>query len=149
VEPSKRFKQHHGRLIEQFETLRDEILDRNNPDLTEFVEFLTNQLLPHARAEEEELYNLVDQRSGTELATASMRRDHEELEKRIESFSSTDTQTPDAIPLRVSAFSALLLNHFHKEEAVLLPFLDEHLNRDEFNEVLERVHGAEQEHRGR
>src|SRR5579884_1689422 len=46
--------------------------------------FLVDQLVPHARAEDAVLYPLVDELLGAPEATATMRRDHEEIGRFID-----------------------------------------------------------------
>ncbi|MFB6346858.1 MAG: hemerythrin domain-containing protein [bacterium] len=100
-------------------------------------------MLPHAEAEEEELYAAVDEKTHNSLSTATMRKDHRELENRIGKLADLKGSDEDTIRRKLSEFSAILLNHFHKEETFLVPFLNETLSCEDFETLLDDVHEAE------
>lgn len=145
MKPAEAFRKHHEELVEEFDRLSSRTRNGDDQAFETLFEYLETQILPHAEAEEEVLYDRVDELSGTELATASMRRDHEEIERRVREFD--NDLFPEQFGERVSEFSALFLHHFHKEEDVLLPFLSEQLSKEEFGRLLERTHEREESYR--
>lgn len=141
--PETKFQRHHEELISNFQDHYESARRSPRDSLERLVEFLSEKLLPHAKAEEEELYSMVDRKAGSELATASMRKDHRTLEERIQALSRGREDPPEDFPRKLDEFSAILLNHFHKEEQILIPFLSEHLSESDFEALLENVHRAE------
>lgn len=144
MKPEEKFHNHHEQLIGKFEDRCAGARREPENNLSELVDFLRGELLPHARAEESELYDAVDRLDQGELATASMRKDHEILEDRIESLSTYADDSGEDVRRKLDEFSAILLNHFHKEEGILIPFLNQKLDDDEFEDLLGRVHRAEE-----
>lgn len=144
MKPEEKFHEHHERLIADFEDHYEQARKSPDDSLGELVTFLRDELLPHARAEENELYTTVDELSGSELATASMRRDHRILEDRIDALATDGDKAGESLRRKLDEFSTILLNHFHKEEDILIPFLSETLNQDEFEALLTRVHESEE-----
>lgn len=117
------FHTHHEVLIEDVLDRRDLVLDPSREfDHREYAAFLRDRVIPHAELEEEILYRRVDEAVGTDVATAGMRADHEELQRRIDAL---ETLEPDGalLPLVLHEFTALLEHHVRKEGDVLLPSL--------------------------
>jgi len=117
------FYTHHEVLIEDVLDRRDLVLDPSRTfDHHEYAEFLRERVVPHAEREEEVLYRRLDDAVDAQVATAGMRADHEELQRRIDAL---ETLEPDGalLPLVLHEFTALLEHHVRKEEDVLLPSL--------------------------
>lgn len=115
------------------------------------IEFLTHHLLPHAAAEEQALYPVVAHLLGAPAATATMSRDHIEVERLTRELVSLRAALADAAPNTVQVNSlrqllyglyALLGVHFAKEEEVYLPLLDQRLTPAEAREMFEAMEQA-------
>lgn len=117
------FHTHHEVLMRDVQDHRDAVLNPSREfDHHDYAEFLRERVIPHAEREEEVLYRRVDEAVGTQVATAGMRADHEELDRRIDAL---ETLEPDGalLPLVLHEFTALLEHHVQKEGEVLFPFL--------------------------
>jgi hemerythrin-like domain-containing protein len=116
--------------------------------------FLTQHLIPHAHAEEKALYPVVRKVMGADEGTATMSRDHIEVErltKELEMLRSQTSQakitTQQANSLRRVLYGlyALVKVHFAKEEEIYLPLLDSHLKPEEAKAMLSAMEAAAQE----
>jgi len=104
------------------------------------LDFLTRHLLPHARAEDAALYPVVARAMGAPEATATMRRDHVEVERlttelgqvreRLATGEDDDAVQRDLRRVLYGLYAVVGL-HFAKEEEVYLPLLDERLGEEE------------------
>jgi iron-sulfur cluster repair protein YtfE (RIC family) len=84
------------------------------------LDYLQNELLPHAAAEEKALYPAGD--AGlTTLLVRSMRDEHENLIAHVEAFRDA-SDAIQAVALS-SAILALFDSHLHKENDLLIPAL--------------------------
>jgi hemerythrin-like domain-containing protein len=156
---SRLLREEHEVLLAQIERIRsaadavgqmpEHALHRN---LEKICEFLTDHLMPHARAEEEVFYPAVARVLGTPQATVTMSRDHAELSRLTDEFRSLRTQTSgsseqNANDLRRVLYGlyAVLKLHLAKEEEIFTPLLDQHLNDEEahrlFHKMTEATHG--------
>lgn len=120
---------------------RDAVLDPSRDfDHREYVARLRDTLLEHARVEEQHLYDRVDDLADTSLTTDGLRMDHEEIERRIEALEAGE---PDgaSLPLRVHELTALVEHHMEKEDEIVVPFLQDALNDEEFETLLNRLSG--------
>jgi iron-sulfur cluster repair protein YtfE (RIC family) len=113
--------------------------------------FLTNDLLPHARAEEVSLYPEVGRALGSHEATLTMCHDHLVIAQLTEELGILRMGVTDATPttdqaraLRRVLYSlhALISTHFAKEEGIYLPLLEHHLTRAEAKRVSAALHAA-------
>jgi iron-sulfur cluster repair protein YtfE (RIC family) len=103
------------------------------------VDFLVDHLLPHAAAEEAALYPAVEQALAAPGATATMAADHRDITNRIQALDAAVvgagvTPTPEQVESlrgQLYGLGAILQLHFAKEEEVLLPVLDAHLDADQ------------------
>ena len=138
------FHEHHQRLIDTFQERRDEALANPEDNGQKLVDFLRAEILPHAQAEEEVLYAEIDRRAGTELATGTMRFEHKALSDLMDQLDDS-LQIPETLQRLLRKFSSLLLNHFEKEEAVLIPYLGEQMTEVEFLDILHEIHSEEEE----
>ena len=118
---------------------------------------LTHTLLPHAAAEDEVLYPLVSRAMGAPMATATMRRDHVEVQHLAEELGElrwrlhrTDLLATDlAQSLRRVLYSlyALVSVHFAKEEEIYTPILERSLSIEEADAMFASLTAAELAHR--
>lgn len=115
------------------------------------IDFLTRQLIPHAKAEEEVLYPMVARLMGAPAATATMSRDHTEvvritaelssLRNRINGSQLDEDQSRDLQRL-MYGLHAIIKLHFAKEEEVYLPVLDARLSASEARTMFEAMEAA-------
>jgi len=112
--------------------------------LAAIVAFLRDHLVPHARAEEEALYPTVERVLGAPGATGTMKADHVEVVKRIDALADLvgavgarppSVEQAEQLRAQLYGLEAILVLHFHKEEEVLLPVLDEHLSEEEAQDM--------------
>ncbi len=148
-------RQHHGELAKtlsmQAESLYEE---RPQADPQVLVEFLKNELLPHARGEEASLYPMMNELVCAHgQATATMSVDHEFIGnyvRQIEETTRALAKAPDAerAALRKQlgrlalALEALFQVHLQKEERVYIPLLEKYLTPEEQQSVLTGMHEA-------
>lgn len=126
----------------------------NREKLDEVVSMMRRDLLPHARAEEAVLYPAVEHAMHAPGAMATMIADHREIARRIEALAGMATVLGDRAPrpdqledlrAQILGLWAILLLHFEKEEDVLLPVLDEHLDAEEAQTLFDAL--TRHEHR--
>jgi iron-sulfur cluster repair protein YtfE (RIC family) len=119
--------------------------------IDESYAFLTNHLLPHAHAEEAALYPTVQKVMGAPQATATMSRDHVEVEGLTRQLgalraqvSATKIGAKQANELKQVLYGlyTLVKVHFAKEEEVYLPLLDANLTLEEAQEMFEAMEQA-------
>jgi iron-sulfur cluster repair protein YtfE (RIC family) len=122
--------------------------------IDKLYDFLMNQLIPHAQAEEETLYPAVAKILGTPQATATMSRDHAEvsnlsgrlrvLRSQIANTGFDADKTKELRRLLYGLYTLLKI-HFAKEEELYLPMLDARLGEieahDMFHKMAEISHG--------
>ncbi|NKZ06853.1 hemerythrin domain-containing protein [Actinomadura latina] len=109
--------------------------------------FLAGHLVPHAQAEDKVLYAEIDRLLGNVPVTATMRRDHVEVEKltaELETLQGQLTKPPNAQAQRdlrrvLYGSYTLVKLHFAKEEEVYLPILDKRLTAEQARELFERM----------
>ena len=111
-------------------------------------DFLINQLIPHAQAEEETLYPVVAKILGTPQATATMSRDHAEvslLTGRVRVLrsqivtSGLDADKAKELRRHLYGLYTLLKLHFAKEEELYLPMLDATLDEIQAHELFHKM----------
>lgn len=141
MKPAEQFRKRHQELVDEFSRLSSRICEGNDEDFENLFQYVDREVLPHVRAEEELLYDRVDELTGTKLCTASMRRDHRDLERRAKALD--DHQFPREFARRVNEFSTLFRHHLRKEEDVLMPFLCDKLETAELEGLLERMEHRE------
>lgn len=114
-------------------------------------DFLAHHLLRHAGAEEAALYPVVARLMGAPAATATMSRDHVEVERLtaelgtiVESLCCSTIDSEKARELRAVLYglAALVKVHFAKEEEVYLPILDAGLSEAEGRKLFEAMEAA-------
>lgn len=125
--------------------------------IDEAYAFLTHHLLPHAQAEERTLYPVVGRLIGAPEATATMSRDHVEIDRLTQELGSLlshlvggsmSTEEEQALRRVLYGLSALIRVHFAKEEEIYLPILDARLTADEAHQLFEAMERAAHEARG-
>jgi len=126
--------------------------------IDEAYEFLSTHLLPHAQAEEAALYPVVQKVMGSPYATATMSRDHVEVERLTRELatlrgqvSAAEIGVKQANELKRVLFGlyTLVKVHFAKEEEVYLPLLDANLSAEDAREMFEAMEAAASEAKAR
>lgn len=151
----------HQELLPRIQMLRsvaDSIgeasIESPRKDVDYVYEFLTNDLIPHAKAEDRALYPVVGRFMGTPEATATMSRDHEEVARLTQELASLRSgltgSTLGSVQARelrrvLYGLYALITVHFAKEEEIYLPLLDAHLTPDAADQMFEAMEEAERE----
>lgn len=125
---------------------------RLEPMLTDSLTFLTQHLVPHARAEEAALYPMVDKAVGAG-ATATMWRAHEEVVSLTDELSwlrgllragtSVEALANDLRRVLYGLYT-LVRVHVAEEEEVYLPVLEAQLSAAEADQLLAAMHQAAQ-----
>ena len=115
-------------------------------------EFLADELIPHAHAEEAALYPAVQRAVGAPEMTATMARDHVEvgaltaelasLRDILRVASGLDDDLANALRRVLYGLYHLVKVHFAKEEEVYLPILEERLSESEANQMFADMHAA-------
>ena len=126
--------------------------------IDEAYEFLSTHLLPHAQAEEAALYPVVQKVMGSPYATATMSRDHVEVERLTRELaelrgqiSTNEIGAKQANELKRVLYGlyTLVKVHFAKEEEVYLPLLDANLSAEDAREMFEAMEAAASEAKAR
>ncbi|HSB64971.1 MAG TPA: hemerythrin domain-containing protein [Anaerolineales bacterium] len=155
----------HKELYPQVETLRlagdavyESLTTNAHAKIEEAYHFLTHDLIPHAQAEEKALYPTVQKAMGAPQATATMSRDHVEVERLTEELGTLRVHSSllsitsiHAMALRRVLYGlyTLVKVHFAKEEEVYLPLLDAKLTAEEAREMFGRMEAAAREAKAR
>lgn len=126
--------------VHEILTVADALADRPpevlRDRLSDVAAFLQHDLLRHAAAEEAVLYPAVGHLLGAPEATATMSRDHREIEglsqqlgRLVDRLRAATVEAADAQRILYGLY-ALVSLHFAKEEEVYLPILDERLTAE-------------------
>jgi len=151
----------HKDLYRQVENLRlagdvvNESLTSLAHDKIELAyNFLTHQLIPHAQAEEKAIYPMIQKAMGAADATATMTRDHVEVERLTEELGtlrvhksqlSITFEQVSALRRVLYGLYALVKLHFAKEEEIYLPLLDAKLTAEQAKSMFEAMEAAANE----
>jgi hemerythrin-like domain-containing protein len=151
----------HKELYRQVENLRlagdvvnESLTSLAHEKIEQAFNFLTTQLIPHAQAEEKALYPMVQKVMGASQGTATMTRDHVEVERLTQELGTLRVhKTQLSITFeQVSALRRVLYGlytlvklHFAKEEEIYLPLLDSKLTKGEAQEMFEAMKAAANE----
>src|SRR5690606_14163725 len=147
-----RLRQEHKALRERMEPLRQLLYDA--PDqapaaqeqaLRAVVQWVREDVLPHAEREERKLYPLVDRlMGGRESATATMVMDDDrirelaqQLEDLLEASEEQREQRWDWVKMVAAQLEMLLSLHLEKEEAVYLAVLERHATPEDIEALHE------------
>lgn len=157
---TERIRNHHRGIVKNMRTIvrrADDLSGRPSASLRKAlqadIEFLLNDLTPHAEGEERGLYPVADRlirRYGR--PTATMSREHVHLKKEIAAYCRVARKVASAKgPVPAATRKALwraavrleflLSVHLEEEEEDLLPYFDKHLSRKEVDAVIEKMHG--------
>lgn len=148
-------REEHAGLQPHIEDLRvaaDEVgavpLDELQRLVAESFGFLVHHLIPHATAEDKVLYPAVERLMGVAGATATMSRDHVEVDRlthelgdlqaRLASRGLSDFLARDLRRV-LYGLHALVGLHFAKEEEILVPLLEAGLGADEAADLFRRM----------
>jgi iron-sulfur cluster repair protein YtfE (RIC family) len=119
------------------------------------LEFLRDELIPHALVEEETLYPAVEGCMAAPGATDTMRRDHREVMRLTDELSAirdeladppTEAQR-DRMAALLHGLHAIVALHFAKEEEIYLPILDSRLSPAEARRLFDGVEEVTRRHR--
>jgi hemerythrin-like domain-containing protein len=137
----------HKALYPQLETLRlagdvvnESLTTLAHDKIEQAYNFLSRQLIPHAQAEEKALYPMVEKAMGAPQATATMTRDHVEVERLTQELGtlrvhksqlSITFEQVSALRRVLYGLYTLVKLHFAKEEEIYLPLLDSKLTAEE------------------
>jgi hemerythrin-like domain-containing protein len=155
----------HKTLYPQVETLRlagdvvnESLTSLAHDKIEQSYNFLTRQLIPHAQAEDKALYPVVQKVLGTPQATATMSRDHVEVERLTQELGTLRVHRTQlsitfdqAMALRRVLYGlyALVKLHFAKEEEIYLPLLDSKLTAEEAQAMFAEMDAAAREAKAR
>ena len=148
----------HKELYPELETLRlaaeavkPVLLPADRRLIESSYGFLAHHLLPHAQAEEAALYPAVQRLMGAPSGTATMSRDHVEVERLTAELGalrdgltgmSLAEEQVHALRRVLYGLYAVVKLHFAKEEEVYLPLLDAGLQPEDAREMFERMEAA-------
>ena len=155
----------HKALYPQVEVLRlagdvvnESLTSLAHEKIEQSYNFLTRQLIPHAQAEEKALYPMVEKAMGALQATATMSRDHVEVERLTEvlgtlrvhrtQLSITFDQVMALRRVLYGLYTVVKL-HFAKEEEIYLPLLDAKLTAEEAKAMFTAMDDAAREAKAR
>jgi len=111
----------------------------------EALQFIQHHLLPHARAEEQFLYPVLDRLERARLGSALLRWDHGEMERHAgdlqghwEKLVSNRLMTDDVerrVRETLLGLHDLIIQHFTKEDDLVVPLLEANLSQEEVDEI--------------
>ncbi len=158
-------REEHEHLLPYIEQMRltaesiceGEILAMTHKHLDDVYHFLVDHLLPHAQAEDKALYPVVQRIMGSDLSTATMSRDHEEIASLVNQLKIIRSEIIEGVPLApeqatdlrrvLYGIYALVKNHFAKEEEIYMPLLDARLSADDAESMFDSMEKAQKENR--
>ena len=143
---------HVAALAEAGDAVSGADLDHLRSMVDASYRFLSEHLIPHARAEEAALYPAVQRVVGAPEMTATMERDHVEvgtltaelaqLRQRLAAASHLDDDLANGLRRVLYGLHSLVKVHFAKEEEVYLPLLDARLDEDAARAMFAAMHEA-------
>lgn len=150
-------RNHHRELAKTLNGQAEARVEGKGGDPAALSEFLTNDLLPHAKGEETSLYPLMDvlvREHGSPTATMSV--DHEFIQDYVRRIGETtralaSSRNGDRPALEKELarltlqLQALLAVHLEKEERVYLPLFEKYLSEAEQQRALDGMHEAYEE----
>lgn len=148
--------------IELLQTVADSIgeapIGSLRQGIDEAYEFLTHHLLPQAQAEEQALYPVVGRLMRASEATATMIRDHIEVDQLTEELwplrshlvsEAMSVDQEEALRRMLYGLYAVVKLYFAKEEEVYLPILDVRLTPEEASRMFEAMEIAAKQAKSR
>ena len=159
TDPLREDHDHLGPHIQHLEAtagaLQELSFDEIRRALREAHAFLTGHVLPHAETEEAVIYPAVARALHSPQATATMIRDHAEIEKLTSELEAlrerldepmTDAHQGRALRVAITrvlySLHAILALHIAKEEELYLPLLDRRLTPTEAAVLIAKVREA-------
>ncbi|MCB7129078.1 MAG: hemerythrin domain-containing protein [Candidatus Brocadiales bacterium] len=154
--PTEPIRDHHKMLHKQIDTLFENVEKlqkfsaQERGKLDDLMNFLKNDLLPHAEGEERHLYKKVGELMKNPLFTKTMELDHQHIKQYISELeteiNNVYKDSADATVRRVQTAATKLRGiiepHFQKEDDVYLPILDEKLSAEQvYLDVIKPMHG--------
>ncbi len=150
--PSQPLRDEHLALLPELSSVRDAADVIGTATAGEHtrraLRLLERLLYPHMAAEDEVLYPAIDRIMGCE-ATATMRRDHDEIRRRTAQLQATvSTEFDQDSELRSAWYGLDAIIHLHmaKEEELYYPILDRHLDGPATAELVAAMHRAARQH---
>lgn len=146
--PTQPIRDEHAALFPDIEALRhlgDAALTPGGDlesELKRSLEFLQHHLLIHAGAEERVLYPQVAELLGAPKATATMSRDHVEVERLTAQLAAATPSDRATIARLAYGLHALVSLHFAKEEEVYLELMDASMSTEEVAAMYKRMEDA-------
>ena len=143
-EEHERFRTPLARLLQTADAVGDIPVEKLRTMLDCGYAFLSNDLLPHSRAEETSLYPEVGRLLGSQEATLTMCQDHlviAQLAAELAALRSTVTgemltmDQAHALRRVLYGLHALITAHFAKEEEIFLPLLERNLSHEQARRV--------------
>ncbi|MDA0371816.1 MAG: hemerythrin domain-containing protein [Actinomycetota bacterium] len=111
----------------------------------EALQFFQYHLLPHARAEEQFLYPVLDRLERARLGSALLRWDHAQMERYADDLRGhweklvSNRLMTDDVERRVRetllGLHDLVVQHFTKEDDLVVPLLEANLSQEEADEI--------------
>ncbi|MEE9201380.1 MAG: hemerythrin domain-containing protein [Candidatus Brocadiales bacterium] len=153
--PTDPIRDHHKMLRKQIDDLFQYVdgikkfSAQERGRLDDLINFLKNDVLPHAEGEEKHLYKKVGELMNNPLFTKTMELDHQhikqyisELETEINNvYKDSADSTVRRIQTAASKLRGIMEPHFQKEDDVYLPILDEKLSAEQvYLEVIKPMH---------
>lgn len=142
--PTDPFRREHEELLSGIESLRMEARrmpylspDERKESIKDVVGFLRDNLIPHARAEEEILYPKWSDLVGYEGATDMMSYDHKVIEEYTDSLEMSADDFERLQELLYGIYSLVIL-HFHKEEDLQFPLFDK-MPQEKVDEMVDKI----------
>lgn len=132
-------------LAGETESLR---MDQIEVRVGEIYRFLSEDVIPHANAEDLTLYPRVARLLSSPRATATMSRDHVEIVlltgelAALRPMLSSDAPRFNTLRRVLHALDAILRVHMAKEEEIYLPLLDRYLTDAEAADLFEQMEQA-------
>jgi uncharacterized protein (DUF2249 family) len=120
-------REHHGHLgrtmADHAVTIERSVDQLSSPSARQavLVEFCTEEVLPHATAEEGTLYRAAEELPSTRLLVRAMQREHTVLQSLVGDLESAHTS--GEVVAAAAALNALFHAHLEKENNLLLPAL--------------------------
>lgn len=145
VRPTQPIREEHEHLAPHIEDLRrlgDSAIASGGPldeELRRSVDFLQQHLLIHAGAEDQVMYPQVAELLGAPRATATMSRDHVEVERLTAELAATSPTDRGAVARLAYSLHALVSLHFAKEEEIYLEVMDAAMSVTAVAEMYERM----------
>ncbi len=155
----------HKELYRELENLRlagdvvnESLTSLAHEKVEQAYNFLIRQLIPHAQAEEKAIYPIIQKAMGAPQATATMTRDHVEVERLTQELGtlrvhksqlSITFEQLNALRRVLYGLYTLVKLHFAKEEEIYLPLLDSKLTAEEAHTMFAAMEAAANEAKAR